>query len=192
MNQEQSQRQCLACEELEPSFTLTVIKDNVFRRLCTDCLLKEHRNLFCSVCLDVFVTVPPPEATTICHLCSSTTHLNCAPPPPSSSSSSNDYRFTCPPCSDPNFSFFPKSLGNDGSEAVLDMEKAKALVAAAEIAVASAKNAEAQLKEEAVNKCIEAEDAKKKAKEALVYLEDFKEKASGKNTNTRKRKDSDR
>lgn len=72
------------------------------------------------------------------------------------------------------------------------MEKVKALLAAAEIAVASAKNAEARLKQEAVNKCIESVDAKKKAKEAFVYLEDVMEKASGKKTNPRKRKAIDR
>lgn len=95
---------------------------------------------------------------------------------------------------DPNFSFFPKSLAtsSDQNEAVLDKGKVKALVAAAEIAVASAKNAEARLKEEAVKKCTESVEAKKKAKEALVYLVDVEEKASGKTTNPRKRKASDR
>ncbi|CAN6886081.1 unnamed protein product [Brassica oleracea] len=187
MNPEPSQLQCAACEEPEPPFILTVIKDNVFRRLCADCLLKEHRGLFCPVCLAVYVAPPPPDAVNICLLCSSTTHLNC------SSSSSDDHFFTCPPCLDPNnFSFFPKSLDNDGSGTVLDLQKAKALVAAAEIAVASAKNAAAQLEEEAVNKSIESKDAKEKAKEALEYLEDVKDKASGKKINPRKRKNSDR
>ncbi|XP_018487559.1 uncharacterized protein LOC108858077 [Raphanus sativus] len=199
MNPEPNQRQCAACQELEPPFILTVIKGNLLRRLCPDCLLKEHRNLFCPVCLDVYATVPPPQASITCLRCSSTTHLNCAPPPSpsssssSSSSSSDGHLFTCPPCFDPNFSFFPKSLATSSTqnEAALGMEKAKALVAAAEIAVALAKNVAEKLEEEAVRKSIEAKDAKEKAKEALVYLEDVKDIASGK-TNPRKRKADDR
>lgn len=70
------------------------------------------------------------------------------------------------------------------------MEKAKALVAAAEIAVALAKNVAEKLEEEAVRKSIEAKDAKERAKEALVYLEDVKDIAAGK-PNPRKRKASD-
>ncbi|WZY73409.1 hypothetical protein YC2023_012266 [Brassica napus] len=74
--------------EQEAFFTYAVRQN---RRLCTDCLLKEHRHLFCPVCLDV---PPPPEESIVCHNCPSVAHLACPPPPP---------------CSDPNFSFFPTS-----------------------------------------------------------------------------------
>ncbi|KFK39080.1 hypothetical protein AALP_AA3G198400 [Arabis alpina] len=194
MNPDQNRRQCIACGESEPSFIHTVSKNGVFRRLCTDCLLKEHRELFCPVCLVAFVDVPPPNARIICLDCSSITHLACSPPPSSSSS------FTCPPCSDPNFSFFPKShlpssdqIG-ENVETPLDTESGKALLAAAEIAVVSMNNAVAQLKNEAVKKILDAKMAKMRAKEALANLQDLvvRQKASENNDNPSKRKNSDR
>ncbi|KAF2586918.1 hypothetical protein F2Q70_00037079 [Brassica cretica] len=109
MNQEQNLRQFAACGEQEAFFTYVVRKNKNLRRLCTDCLLREHRNLFCPICLDV----PPPEESIVCLNCPSITHLDC-PPRPSSSASP----FTCPPCSEPNFSFFPKS----SHSTVLDQE----------------------------------------------------------------------
>ncbi|CAH8295465.1 unnamed protein product [Eruca vesicaria subsp. sativa] len=194
MDPESSQRQCASCEELEPQFNLTVIKENVLRPLCTDCLLKEQRKLFCPICLELYAGPPPLEATRICILCPSIAHLHCSPPSPSSSRSSFSYHFfTCPLCVNPNFSFLPKSLAttsdqsgdnddddDDDDDDDVDLQKAKALVAAAEIVVACTENAAAQLKEEAANKSIEAEEAKKKAKEALEYLENVKEKAEEK------------
>ncbi|ESQ48179.1 hypothetical protein EUTSA_v10022081mg [Eutrema salsugineum] len=207
MNPEQNRRQCAACGEPEPLFTHTVHKNSGFRQLCTDCLLKEHRELFCPVCLNVFVDVPPPQARIICLNCPSITHLDCYRPPSSSaaSSSSATPSFTCPPCSDPNFSFFSSKFrppssdqsgeinNDDGSESIVEYESATALIAAANIAAVNMNNAAAHLKKEAVRKILEAKLAKKRAKEAMVILHDLvlKQKASEKG-NPNKRKASDR
>ncbi|CAH2053466.1 unnamed protein product [Thlaspi arvense] len=203
---EQNPHQCAACGS-EPSILHTVSKNSVYRRLCTDCLLKEHRDLFCPICLVVFAAVPPPRARITCLNCPSITHLACSPPPSpsatSSSSSAAASSFTCPPCSDPNFSFFPKfhvpasdqsgENDDDGPEPLLDVQSLKALVAAADIAVVSLRNATVHLKNEAVKKVLAAGIAKMRAKEALGNLQDLvdKQKAS-ENPNPNKRKDSDR
>ncbi|CAH8366704.1 unnamed protein product [Eruca vesicaria subsp. sativa] len=190
MNQEQSLHQCAACGEQEAFLTYAV---NALRRLCTDCLLKEHRNLFCPVCLHVHVTSPPPEQSILCLNCPSITHLACS----SSSSADADEAssFTCPPCSDPNFSFFPKSHQN-GAETVLGQESSNALVAAANISAVLMKNAAAELKKEAHEKIFAAKEAKQRAKEALGNLQELvrKQKALEKssNPNPNKRKNSDR
>uniref|UniRef100_A0A1J3CQ80 Uncharacterized protein n=1 Tax=Noccaea caerulescens TaxID=107243 RepID=A0A1J3CQ80_NOCCA len=200
MNPEQNRRQCAVCEESEPSFIHTVSNNGVFRRLCTDCLLREHRKVFCPVCLDVFDGCLPPGDGITCLNCPSITHHSCSPPPPSSfAASSYVSSFTCPPCSDPNFSFFPKSHVQssendaDGSGTLLDTKSAKALVAASKIAVVSMTDAAAKLKEEAVKKILDAKIAKMKAKDALGNLQDIvlREKAS-ENSNLNKRKNSDR
>ncbi|KAL0719303.1 hypothetical protein Bca4012_068627 [Brassica carinata] len=180
------ERECAACGEQEAFFTHAV---NAHRRLCTDCLLKEHRNLFCPICLDV---PPPQEESITCLNCPSITHLHCPPPPPPTP-------FTCPPCSDPNFSFFPKSHG-DGGETVLDQESANALVAAANISAVLMNNEAGELKKEANKKILAAKEAKKRAKEALGNLQDLvvKQKAAAlensnnNNPNNKKRKNSDR
>jgi len=145
MNQEQNLRQCAACGEQEAFFTYAVRKNKNLRRLCTDFLLKEHRNLFCPICVDV----PPPEESIVCLNCPSVAHLACPPPAPSP--------FTCPPCSEPNFSFFPKS----SHSTVLDQESADALVAAAIISAFLMNNEAAELKKEAHKKIFAAKDVKK-------------------------------
>ena len=152
MNPEQNpSRQCAACGEQEAFFTYAVRKNKNLRRLCTDFLLKEHRNLFCPICVDV----PPPEESIVCLNCPSAAHLACPPPPPSP--------FTCPPCSDPNFSFFPKSKP--------DQESADALVAAAKISAFLMNNEAAELKKEAHKKIFAAKEAKRRPKEALGNLQ---------------------
>jgi len=163
MNQEQNLRQCAACGEQEAFFTYAVRKNKNLRRLCTDCLLREHRNLFCPICLAV-PPPPPPEESIVCLNCPSITHLDC-PPRPSSSASP----FTCPPCSEPNFSFFPKS----SHSTVLDQESADALVAAAIISAFLMNNEAAELKKEAHKKIFAAKEAKRRAKEALANLQDL-------------------
>ncbi|XP_056854666.1 uncharacterized protein LOC130504096 [Raphanus sativus] len=179
-------RECAGCGEQEEA--LITFPVTTLRRLCTDCLLKEHRNLFCPICLQVYLT--PPEETLACLNCPSIAHLHCPPP----SSAAADSPFTCPPCSDPNFSFFPKSH-------LLDQESsaADALVAAANISAVLMNNAAAELKKEAEEKILAAKEAKKRAKEALGYLQDLvvKQKALEKkmncnNPNPNKRKNSDR
>lgn len=157
-----------------------------YRRLCTNCVLKNHQGLFCPICLEVFNESPPPHQRLICLKCPSISHLSC------SSSSLLPTSFTCPPCSNPNFSFFnlaptkkPKSTpdhppgstldGDDDNNKttntrVIDKEAAKALLAAAKIAAASMTKAAAVAKVEAERRVKEATLAKKRAKEALERL----------------------
>ncbi|KAG7582311.1 hypothetical protein ISN44_As08g019180 [Arabidopsis suecica] len=193
MNPEQNQRECIVCREKEPSFIHTVSKTGVFRRLCTDCLLKEYRELFCSVCFNLFDNAVPPQARIICGNCLSSTHLSCSPQPPSSSTAASSSSsapppassFTCQPCSNPNFTFFPKSRVNDDvpEETPLSAESAMALIAAAKISVANMNNLVALLKDEARKKIIAAKAAKLRAKGALANLQDIviqKNKATGK------------
>ncbi|XP_017974855.1 PREDICTED: uncharacterized protein LOC18603771 [Theobroma cacao] len=155
-----------------------------YRRLCTNCVLKNHQGLFCPICLEVFNESPPPHQRLICLKCPSISHLSC-------SSSSSQSSFTCPPCSNPNFSFFnvdpnitnkkPKSTpdhqggsnddhDNDKKKRVIDREAAKALLAAAKIAAASMSKAAAVARVEAERRVKEATLAKKRAKEALERL----------------------
>ncbi|KAG7631595.1 hypothetical protein ISN44_As03g018080 [Arabidopsis suecica] len=182
MNPEQNQRECIVCREKEPSFIHTVIKTGAFRRLCTDCLLKEYRGLFCSVCFNLFDNAVPPQARIICVNCPSSTHLSCSTQPPSSSAASSSSSapppassFTCQPCSNPNFTFFPKSRVNEDvpDETPLTTKSAMALVAAGNISVANMNKAVALLKEEALKKIIAAKTAKLRAKGALTNLQDI-------------------
>ncbi|CAN8270236.1 unnamed protein product [Cochlearia groenlandica] len=186
--EQNQQRHCEACDESEPSspsYIHTVAKNDVLRRICTDCLLKEHRELFCSLCLNVFHDedddLPTPQHDRIiCLNCSATIHLSCSP------SSTADSSFTCPPCSDPDFSFFPKSRDPGG------LDSTKTLVAAAKIAVFSLKNAAAKLREDASKKILAAKLAKIRATEALGNLQEavIRENAS-KKSNPNKRKSSE-
>ncbi|KAL1202669.1 hypothetical protein V5N11_018787 [Cardamine amara subsp. amara] len=199
-----AQRECIVCGESERSFILTVRNNGVSRRLCTDCLLKEHRELFCSICLNTFDAVPPPQARIKCLNCPAIIHLSCSPhPPPSSSAASSSSvappasSFTCPPCSIPNFSFFPKSSrdNEDVPETPLNADSAMALIAAAKISGDSMFKAVKHLKQEVVNKVVAARVAKVKAKDALENLQllVLRQKASeSKTPNSNKRKIDDR
>ncbi|XP_010551115.1 PREDICTED: uncharacterized protein LOC104821812 [Tarenaya hassleriana] len=159
MNREQRRRECDGCGTTEAAMIHNVRERGILRRECTDCLLKSHNGLFCPVCLQVFEgIVPPPSSRLICLSCPSITHLSCSDPSSSSS-------FTCPPCSDPLFSFFPVSPSSP-----LDKQSAKALVAAAKISALSMSKAEALAKNEADKRVREAAFARKRAQEALLHL----------------------
>ncbi|XP_010487633.1 PREDICTED: uncharacterized protein LOC104765589 [Camelina sativa] len=207
MNPEQNPRECVVCGEAEPSFIHTVSKTGVLRRLCTDCLLKEHRELFCPVCFKVFDNAAPPPTRITCLNCPLSTHRSCSPKPPSSSAAASSSSsapppassFTCPPCSDPNFTFFPKSRVNGDvpvpvPETPLSKVSSKALVAAAKISVAIMNDAVVQLKDEAFKKIVTAQTAKLKAKAALENLQDLviRQKAQQNLTPSKRKADDDR
>ncbi|XVF38975.1 hypothetical protein REPUB_Repub20aG0149100 [Reevesia pubescens] len=182
------QAQCVGCGAPERLLLHSLRHRASYRRLCTNCVLKNHQGLFCPICLEVFNESPPPQQRLICLKCPSISHFSC------SSSSS----FTCPPCSNPNFSFFnlspntsikkPKSTPDhhggsnddyhnhdqnkdkDREKRVIDKEAAKALLAAAKIASASMTKAAAVARVEAERRVKEATLAKKRAKEALERL----------------------
>lgn len=135
----------------------TVRQRASYRRICTDCVLKNHPSLFCPLCLVVFdkesFPLPAPSDRLICHRCSSIAHRSCAV-----SSSS----FLCPPCSNPSFAFFdPTPRG------AIDLDLAKALLAAARIAATSIQKAAAAARVDAERRVKEAAFARKKAREAL-------------------------
>ncbi|OMO58577.1 hypothetical protein COLO4_34517 [Corchorus olitorius] len=171
------QAECGGCGAPERLLLHNVRHRASYRRLCTNCILKNHQGLFCPLCLEVFNESPPPHQRLICLKCPSISHLSCSP----SYSSGSHSSFTCPPCSNPNFSFFnvtnkkPKSTPDhptesDDEERVVDKEAAKALLAAAKIAAASMSKAAAVARVEAERKVKEATLAKKRAKEALERL----------------------
>ncbi|KAE8714260.1 Ribosomal protein L3 plastid isoform 1 [Hibiscus syriacus] len=163
--------ECGGCGAPERFFLHNLRHRASYRRLCTNCVLKNHQGLFCPICLEVFNEPPPPHQRLICLKCPSISHLSC----PSSHLSQS---FTCPLCSNPNFSFFsladekPKSTPDnpqgstpeeDGDDdaggknddktstktRVINKEAAKALLAAAKIAAVSMTKAAAVAKLEA-------------------------------------------
>ncbi|XWS14296.1 hypothetical protein CRYUN_Cryun36dG0110300 [Craigia yunnanensis] len=184
MKQDQ-QAECGGCGAPERLLLHNLRHRASYRRLCTHCVLKDHQGLFCPICLEVFNESLPPHQRLICLKCHSISHLSC------SSSSSSQSSFTCPPCSNPNFSFFkvtpntsnkkPKSTSDhqagcndddnhDQKKRVIDKEAAKALLAAAKIAAASMTKAAAVARVEAERRVKEATLTKKRVKEALERL----------------------
>lgn len=136
-----------------------------YRRLCTNCLLKDHRGLFCPFCFSVYEE-PLPIDRSMCNKCPSISHKPCIP-----SNYPHHTPFICPSCSSPNFSFFnPTTNGDSPSGRIIDRDSARALVAAAKIAAVSMTKAAAMAKVEAEKRVKEATYAKKRAREALERL----------------------
>ncbi|ESR32473.1 hypothetical protein CICLE_v10005819mg [Citrus x clementina] len=187
------QSECGVCGNSSERLLLHNVRHRgTYRRLCSNCVLKTHQGLFCPICLQVYdPSPPPPNARRICAKCPSIIHSSCS----SSSSSSaiaaaaaatSSSSFICPPCSNPNFTFFnvnnkkPKVNGdttaparvsnNDVNERLVDVGSAKALVAAAKIAALSMSKAAAVARVEAERRVKEAALAKKRAREALERL----------------------
>ncbi|KAE8683380.1 Ribosomal protein L3 plastid isoform 1 [Hibiscus syriacus] len=174
--------ECGGCGAPERFFLHNIRHRDTYRRLCTNCVLKNYQGLFCPICLEVFNEPPPPHQRLICLKCPSISHLSC----PSSSPLSQS--FTCPSCSNPNFSFF--SLADENPQGstpdadagennddktstkmrVINKEAAKALLAASKITAVSMTKAAAVAKLEAERRVKEATLAKKRAKEALERL----------------------
>ncbi|GMY28029.1 homeotic protein female sterile [Fagus crenata] len=177
---------CGGCGSSERWPLHTVRHRGSYRRLCTDCVLKNHQSLFCPLCLLVFDETPPPlPDRLVCLNCPSIAHRSCAPPDSTTS-------FLCPPCTNPNFSFFfsdsdsdpnpnPKRIKTEdggvpfrrntcNTTKAIDKDSSKALLAAARIASASMNKAAATAQSDAERRVREAALAKKKAKEALEHL----------------------
>lgn len=135
----------------------TIRQRGSYRRICTDCVLKNHLSLFCPLCLVVFdkesSPLPPASDRLMCLHCSSIAHRSCAVSSPS---------FLCPPCSNPSFAFFDPT-----PKRAIDLELAKALLAAARIAATSIHKAAAAARVDAERRVKEAAFARKKAREAL-------------------------
>ncbi|KAF3968392.1 hypothetical protein CMV_007711 [Castanea mollissima] len=122
---------------------------------------------------------PLPIDRLVCLNCPSIAHRSCVPPDFSAPS------FLCPPCFNPNFSYFfsdsdPNAKtkrikiedgGNSSlrghNEKAIDEESTKALLAAARIAAAFMNKVAATAQANAEKRVKDASLAKKKAKEAL-------------------------
>ncbi|XP_059429810.1 uncharacterized protein LOC132163513 [Corylus avellana] len=148
---------CGGCGSSEKWVLHTVRQRGSYRRICTHCVLKGHPSLFCPVCFVVFdkesSPLPAPSDRLICLHCSSIAHRSCAVSSPS---------FLCPPCSNPSFSFF-----DPYPKRAIDLDLAKALLAASRIAATSIHKAAAAARVDAERRVKEAAFARKKAREAL-------------------------
>ncbi|XP_062176056.1 uncharacterized protein LOC133880819 [Alnus glutinosa] len=148
---------CGGCGSSEKWVLHTIRQRGSYRRICTDCVLKNHPSLFCPLCLVVFdkesSPLPPLSDRLMCLHCSTIAHRSCAGSSPS---------FLCPPCSNPSFAFFDPT-----PKRAIDLELAKALLAAARIAATSIHKAAAAARVDAERRVKEAAFARKKAREAL-------------------------
>jgi hypothetical protein len=148
---------CGGCGSSEKWVLHTIRQRGSYRRICTDCVLKTHPSLFCPLCLVVFdkesSPLPPLSDRLMCLHCSTIAHRSCAGSSPS---------FLCPPCSNPSFAFFDPT-----PKRAIDLELAKALLAAARIAATSIHKAAAAARVDAERRVKEAAFARKKAREAL-------------------------
>ncbi|KAM7484906.1 hypothetical protein LguiA_000915 [Lonicera macranthoides] len=167
--------ECGCCGSPDQTFIYNVRHRGVYRRLCTACVLKNHPGSFCPICFEVYENPPPPPERAICLNCPSISHLSCVV----RTTSKLPPRYQCPPCSNPNFSFFDISKKIQGvnseltvieGKGAIDGDTAKQLVAAAQIAVGSMNKAVELSRVEAEKKVREAVTARKKAKEALERL----------------------
>lgn len=131
---------------------------STYRRLCTSCVLKLHSGSFCPICFEVYGSNPP-VLRAVCSRCPSVTHLHCV-------TQEAVATYVCPPCSNPNFTFFDTS----GEKTILNENMAKVLVAAAQIAYATMSKAASEMRSESQRKVKEAAWKRKEAKESLQRL----------------------
>lgn len=131
---------------------------NTYRRLCTSCVLKLHSGSFCPICFEVYGSTPP-VLRSVCSRCPSVTHLHCV-------TNQDPLCYVCPPCSNPNFTFFNTASGAQ----IVDESTAKVLVAAAQIAYVTMSKAASEMRAESRRKVEEAALKRKEAKNSLKLL----------------------
>ncbi|KDP23337.1 hypothetical protein JCGZ_23170 [Jatropha curcas] len=150
---------CSHCRSKETWLLHHVRLRGIYRRLCTCCVLRLHPASFCPLCFTFYDTTPPPPSKRLsCSNCSSFTHSHCAP------SQSPSFAFLCPPCADPNFSFFHLDKTNNRT---IDKKMATVLLCAAKIAACSMAKAVVVARAEAERRVREAAVCRKRAREAL-------------------------
>lgn len=135
----------------------------VFAALCSACVLRQTPGSFCPVCFDAYdeATRPAAHNRVMCLRCPALAHLTCLP----SASSFPAFRYLCPPCSDPSFSFTgSEPTAANGTRTVIF---AKQHICAAKIAAASMRRAAAVARADAEQKVMGALLARRNAKEAL-------------------------
>lgn len=125
---------CEVCTARQPLIRHLLPYRGLHRRLCTACVLAAHPGSFCPICFEVFLNnnPPPPRLRLHCFKCPSIAHLSCDVAAPAHA------HYLCPPCSNPNFTFFnlPRT-----EPVQINLHLAKQLLAAASIAFESINNA---------------------------------------------------
>ncbi|PQM37712.1 uncharacterized protein Pyn_22387 [Prunus yedoensis var. nudiflora] len=159
---------CGVCGSTERWFLHYVRHRGIYRKLCTNCVLKNNPGLFCPICLDFYEYPLPVRDQVMCIRCPSISHAACV------AANSSFRNFQCPSCSQPTFSFFNLRRQNDCQEAkttiMIDKDAAMALFAAARIAAAVMTEAAVVARGTAESRVNDAITAKKKAREALERL----------------------
>ncbi|OAY43912.1 uncharacterized protein LOC110620255 [Manihot esculenta] len=155
--------QCGNCGSKDTCLLHHVRLRGIYRRLCTSCILRLHPSSFCPSCFTFYDSSPPPPSKRqSCSTCPSLTHSHCVPSHPPS-----PFPFLCPPCADPNFSFFHLDKTNNRS---IDKKMATVLLCAAKIAASSMAKAVIVARTEAERRVKEAAVCRKKAREALEHV----------------------
>ncbi|KAK1319938.1 hypothetical protein QJS10_CPB04g01098 [Acorus calamus] len=181
---------CGGCNVGERRWIHNIRHKGIYCSLCTSCVLKYHPGCFCVSCFDVlFEGSPPPPSPAAddahlvrCSKCSSSVaHSRCL------GEAADRGSFTCPTCVNPNFSFFDTVSGGDGGRTI-DLEMAKALVAAARLASLSMSRAKASAWADAERRAKEAGMAGKRAKDALEKVVSGSMKEKGKAESEMKKK----
>ncbi|KAK7278058.1 hypothetical protein RJT34_23080 [Clitoria ternatea] len=149
---------CAKCGTKDLRLLHRVLLHNTDRRVCTSCVLLLHPSSFCPQCFELLEHPLSTQRFISCTKCPSLTHLHCLPSPPPPSST-----FLCPPCSKPNFSFFPHS------HTPLDKHLSRILLCASKIAAVSSLKALSLAKAKLDRTLREASLARKRAKEALDH-----------------------
>ncbi|CAN4083057.1 unnamed protein product [Withania somnifera] len=160
---------CAVCFISHPLILHLLPFRGLYRHLCTTCVLNTYPGSFCPICFDVFLPNPPPDHLCLpCSKCPSISHLSCVP---DASSSSGDY--LCPPCSNPNFTFFYVTPNQANNVIQINLRLAKQLVAAATIAFESINNVAVMARINAETRVKEALSAKTEASQALNRLKNL-------------------
>ncbi|MCD7449963.1 hypothetical protein HAX54_002680 [Datura stramonium] len=163
---------CGNCSVEERWFLHHVRHRGIFRRLCTNCVLRLHTQSFCPTCFLVYNHSPPPSASSSglvsCFKCYSLSHNSCVGVNPA-------HPYLCPLCVNPNASIFSlkkgKDVGLDNEDArVVDMKAAKVLLTAGKIAAATVNKAALAARVEAERRAKEAAFTRKRAREALEHV----------------------
>ncbi|KAM3337191.1 hypothetical protein P3S68_032891 [Capsicum galapagoense] len=158
-------RECAACFVKRPFILHYLPYRGVYRHLCTTCVLDSHPGSFCPICFDIFLHNPPPPYIGIqCSKCNSISHLSCIPDVASSSQG-----YLCPPCSNPNFTYFFATPNHD-NVIEINLHLAKQLVVVATIVSKYIHSADELSRISAKNKVKEAPSAKVEATQALERI----------------------
>ncbi|CAL5208706.1 unnamed protein product [Lathyrus oleraceus] len=154
--------ECGNCGVKERWLLHNVVVRGVDRRICTSCVLRLHPSSFCPCCFEFYehpVSITSSSSAhrfVSCVKCSSLSHIHCLSSPPPLPSP-----YLCPPCSKPNFTFFPVP------EEIVEVNLAKVFVCASKIALASMKKQHTMSNVRCERAVKEASMARKRTKESI-------------------------